>query len=326
MTVGFEGKMNIEEARALFRQSVPPLDSEPKSDVSAQLRRNGIADVHVNLETDEYAQHHALYKLCIEEHPEWLQWTQGTFNAKGEPEDGHVRKEVDFNSAGMQTVDPKFVMHHNHALQQRFDADPRKKPAEFVEFMELGEHIKRQLFVSAKNNIELLDEEYPGLVDAVFPNGKDWGVTLRTVIYDPYKTRNDEGKLIVADGLEIAKEHFDRGTFTIQANTSAPGFWYQPYGKTGAKFERIVPQNYRTQPQLFAGAAFRSIFGSKNNPIKPLFHGVQRILPRDENGEIVDFVDERTVTIGFFNTPFIDTGVTSRDTQPHRTDAENLDI
>ena len=83
----------------------------------------------------------------------------------------------------------------------------------------------------------------------------------------------------------------------------------------------MYPQYREGQSQIFFGAGFRAIYGSRNNPIKPLYHGVDRIFD-----ESLDYIPARTAAILFTDAPLIDIDIKGFETQPERLDRENLNI
>lgn len=228
MTGMFE-KMTRQQAVDRYRPFVPSLDSQPSSQLESELRENGIAEVVLDTPVDAYQLISDQYDVCMNEHPEWLNWTAGSFDRVGVPEDGHVRKELSINLAGMQISDPKVIFHFNDTLRKKWHGMHQKTPTEFKDFMDHGFHLQRSLSRTAESIMTTLDESYVGIKDLYFPNNLGY-VTFRLLRYDGYETHDQNGRLIVDNGAQIAKPHYDRGGATIQAYASAPGFWRQLEG------------------------------------------------------------------------------------------------
>lgn len=305
--------MRITRKQAIesFRPGVPTLDSEPKSDLERDLRAKGIAQVALAIHTNEFQDLSDQYAVCIDEHEELLRWTAGRFDANGIPEDGHVSKNIKFNPAGMQIVDPKSLFHFNNNLWEKWSNTPKLyMPEDFRRFMDDGFALRQELTRTAKNLINVLNDSFTTMNELHFPGGL-CETTLRLLRYDGYATRDDSGKLIVEQNARVAKAHNDRGCMTIQAYSSAPGFWCKTPGKHHPRYKKIYPSYGEGQSQMFFGAGFRAIYGSRNNPIKPLYHGVDRIFD-----ESLDYIPPRTAAILFTDAPLVDIAIKSNETQP----------
>jgi hypothetical protein len=308
------------EAQKLYRPGAPSHESEPKSELERQLRLDGIAEINLGIDTTEFQELSDQYALCINEHEELLEWTAGSFDDDGVPEDGHVKKTIKFNDAKMQIVDPKSLFHFNNSLWNKWSEKSRLHlPAEFRGFMEHGFHLHSELTLVSMRLIDILDESYVGMKDLFFPALLS-ETTFRLIRYDGYYTHNEDGKLIVEQDAEVAKPHYDRGGMTIQAYASAKGFWRQPEGARGRKYPKFYPAHGENQSQTFFGEGFRSVYGS-HTPIHPLYHGVDRIF--DEN---LDYIPDRTAAILFTDAPLVDLDIKSIDTQPERVDKDKLNI
>lgn len=303
-------KMAIDQ----FRPGVPSIDSEPASELERDLRARGIAQVALSINTSEFQDLSESYALCIDEHEELLRWTAGHFDANGIPEDGHVSKNIKFNSAGMQIVDPKSLFHFNNNLWDKWAQIPKGYlPADFRQFLDSGFELRSELTRTAKMLINVLNDSYSTINELHFPNGTS-NTTLRLLRYDGYPTRDDNGKLIVEQNARVAKAHNDRGCMTIQAYSSAPGFWCKTPGKHHPRYKKIYPPYGEGQSQMFFGAGFRAIYGSQSNPIKPLYHGVDRIFD-----ETLDYIPPRTAAILFTDAPLVDIDIKGNETQPELT-------
>lgn len=319
-----------QQAIDIFRPQMAPSDSPSKNEFEHQLRTDGIATVNLDTPPEAYQELSDQYATCIENYPEWLRWTSGGFDNQGVPEDGHVRKELSMNMAGMQISDPKNLFHFNDSLQRRWSNYNNDRslhtstPEEFSDFMNHGFELHVAMGRNALRIMSQLDVSYPGMNKGLYFPSKLAAVTLRLLRYDGYFTHDDSGKLIVEDGVQIAKPHYDRGGATIQAYASAPGFWRQLEGQHGTEYPKFYPPHGIGQSQFFFGAAHRSIYGSKDNLIKPLYHGVDRILSSHNQSDIRQYVEPRTAVIGFIDMAGVDLRITSNDTQPERVDKENL--
>lgn len=312
--------LDREQARLKFRPGAPSLESEPKSRLESALRKSGIAKVRTGVDTDEFQQLSDEYAVCIEEYGDFLDWTASHFDKNGIPEDGHVRKDISFNKAGMQIVDPKNLFHFNNALWARWTLDrPARMPADFYEFMEHGFQLHSDLTKAARRLIAVMDRSYVGMNELFFPM-RMAATTLRLLRYDGYRTHDDDGKLIVENGACVAKPHYDRGGMTIQAYSSAPGFWIRPQDADIHNYERVHPPYGKNQSQMFFGSGFRAVYGT-DTPILPLYHGVDRIFDSES-----DYVPPRTAAILFTDAPLVDFGITSLETQPERVDRDNLTV
>lgn len=313
-------KMSREQAVQEFGSLGPAADSQPTSDLEVQLRARGIAEVQLPIDKHAFQALSDQYGVCIDEHEQWLSWTAGTFNVEGVPEDGHVRKELGFNPAGMQISDPKNLFHFNPALSERWvESSKLPMPREFVDFMDHGFDLHGQLTKSAKNLIDVLKPSYKRLDKFFFP-GEIAMTTFRLLRYDGYATHDENGKLVVEQNAQVAKPHYDRGGMTIQAYSSAPGFWMQTEGERGPEYDKIKVPHGEGKSQMFFASGFRAVYGSKS-PIKPLYHGVDRFF--DEGAE---YIPARTAAILFVDPPLVDLRIKSTDTQPDRADQENLNV
>lgn len=313
-------RLTRQEAIKMFRPGVPSLESEPKSDFEYALRTHGIAQVALSINKSEFQILSDQYGHCIDEYEDALNLTVGSFDKKGVPEDGHLSKKIDFNPSGMQIADPKSLFHFNNSLERRLpELLNGKMPRPVREFIEYGFELRKEITISAMNLISTLDEEsYKGIKELYCPGGLT-DATLRLLRYDPYPTRDDTGRLIVEQNAQVAKPHYDRGGLTIQAYTSAPGFWCKSPGLHGEKNEKIYPPYGEGQSQAFFGAGFRAIYGSRNNPIKPLYHGVDRRFD-----ETLDYIPTRTAAILFTDAPLVQMDMKGYEMQPQRLDKENL--
>lgn len=319
-------KLNRQQAQEKFQPGAPGIDAQPKNELEGQLFKDGIARVELSIDKAAFQQLSDQYDVCHEEHRRWLDWTSGSFDAHGIPEDGHVRKELKFNSAGMQIADPKMLFHFNDTLESRWVEEKRRGkiiPVEFMDFMEHGRELRHKT-TQAAIDIALRIESYDGLDELLFPKVSSRqrlsSTTLRLLRYDSYRTRDDDGNLIVEQDAQVAKAHYDRGGMTIQAYASAPGFWMQPEGARGAKYQKYYPPHGEGQSQVFFGAGYRAVYGTKT-PISPLYHGVDRIFDESQ-----DHVPVRTAAILFVDPPLVDLKMKSHETQPERIDKHNLNV
>jgi hypothetical protein len=313
-------KLNREQAQKKFGPGAPSLGSVPKSRIEKQIREKGIAKICLGMSTDAFQDLSDQYAFCIEEHGDLLDWTSGSFDKDGIPEDGHVRKDLDFNPAGMQIADPKNLFHFNNSLWTKWSLQPPKYTSpEFDDFMEHGFQLHSDLTKEAQKIAHVMDRSYVGIKELLFP--RNFGsTTLRLLRYDPYLIYDNDGKLIVENGAQVAKPHYDRGGMTIQAYASAPGFWRQPESARGPKHEKILVPHGEGESQVFFGLGFRHVYGTKT-PIHDLYHGVNRYFDEKQ-----DFVPARTAAILFVDPPLVNLDVKSIDTQPDRVDKDKLYI
>ncbi len=332
MTRTIEGLRNRQDAQNYFRRTAPSKNDEPTSSLERALRHDSIVSVDLGLDPETFQQLSDQYGCCIDEFPDSLDLTAGTFDANGVPEDGHVRKDIGFNTAGMQISDPKSLFHFNTGLVERVcETDMLDKtPREFREFMEHGIELHRILGVKAKNLIKILDSSYDTMSELYFPSARPLGdVTFRLLRYDGYGLYDDNGRQTAVDGEQVAKAHYDRGGATIQAYASAPGFWIHSDPVDGSKRkattqeDKHFPAHGGGQSQLFFGAAHRMIYGSQD-PIRQLYHGVDRIV--DVRDAELRYMPARTAAIVFVDAPLVNMRITSQDTQPDRVDKNTLNI
>ena len=325
--------MNKREAQTYFRETAPSLDEEAgswpeaASALEEELRKSSFAPIDLGLDPSAFQELSDQYGVSVEHFSEHLDATAGNFDDDGVPEDGHVRKDAKKNPAGMQIVDPKELFQFNNALRERWEAGEftsSDKPPEFQEFINNGFDLHSELVRQAKRLVDVLDESYGRMNELYFPKGRELGnVTFRLLRYDGYAIHDETGQQIVLNGDQVAKPHYDRGGMTIQAYSSAPGFWVQPEPKD-PKVKRkpsdqiIFPPHGIGQSQVFFGKAHHTIYGA-NDPIRNLYHGVDRVV--DDTTVEDGFMPVRTAAIAFVDSPLgIDFGVTSKETQPDRVD------
>lgn len=310
-----------------YGSGAPTIDDEPASQLEANLRSNGISEIDLGMSLTGFQELSDQYGVCIEEHRRWLNFTAGNFDAHGVPEDGHVRKNKDSNKAGMQIKDPKNLIHFNNDITDWWVEEGRyvseRGPKDFSEFMEHGIQMHHDAAARARELvIAPLAENYKGMNDLYFMK-KIGNVTVRVIRYDPYQLYDQEGNLIVEQGAQVAKPHFDKGGMTIQMYSSADGFWIQPHpasGKRRATDPILKPEFGIGKSQVFPGFAHQAVYSSRDL-IKPLFHGVDRIFDESRSE-----MEARTSVITFIDPLYHDLGITSLDTQPDRVDRENLNI
>ncbi|RYX78750.1 hypothetical protein EON76_03475 [bacterium] len=320
-------KFDRQHAVDTFRDGAPTIDDAPTSELEANLRRSGISEINLGMSPTGFQELSDQYAVCIEQHRRWLNFTAGNFDADDVPEDGHVRKNKESNAAKMQTKDPKNLFQFNNDVTDWWLDEGRyvseRGPNEFAEFMENGIQMHYDTIARARDLvIAPLAESYRGMNNLYFK--KELGnVTLRVIRYDAYRLYDQDGNLVVEQGAQVAKPHFDRGGMTMQMYSSAAGFWIQPHPVSGRRKPTdpiIKPEFGLGKSQVFPGIAHKVIYGS-HDPINPLFHGVDRIFD-----ESLTEMPARTSVIGFIDPTHHDLGITSLDTQPDRVDRENLNI
>ncbi len=271
-------------------------------DLHNKLAENGIAMIEMPLSPDDFKTLLEGYEVCINEYPELLAATQHAVDLRLGNEAGHVRKERKVVS-GKQYADPKNLMHFNEYARRRWGEEFSDAPKAFRDFLTAGYEVHNGLISVAKRQFEILDETHPNLLRSHFPG--NLGTThaslsfMRILRYDSYE--------VTEDLADVAKPHYDISGATIQAYADAPGFWGAEDGKNGERthYDTAVDAGY-----FFLGAGYRKLYGNRS-PLKPLYHGVDRVIPAG-----VTAVPERHAVILFIDAPFINYGVRASDTLP----------
>lgn len=293
--------MSFNDAVNTYRPFAPGADDEPRSDLELVLRKTGIAEVSLSVPANAFQQHSEMYATCIEEFPELLIETQGSFDSDGVPEDGHVYKELEIKR-GKQVKDPKNLFHFNNTLREKWAHSLHNRPSEFREFMETGFDLQAALVASAQNLVTILDESYKKMSDLYFPSQLS-NTTYRLLRYDGYQ--NSE-----RTSAQVAKPHFDKGGMTIQAYASDPGFWFKQPDAMRNTDEKQYPPHGVGQSQVFFGEGHFKIYGEDDH-LKRLYHGVDRLSPTEN-----PYVGPRTAAILFVDAYGISIPMSPKDTLP----------
>lgn len=306
-------RMTRREAIRRFRPGRPAMDSEPVNEMDRQLREKSVAAIALTNTLGDYQRLYGLYDIVLAEHPDFLAWSRGRFNKKGVPEDGHVRKELHFAADGQQDDDPKDIFHLNNSLEARWlEAGRGRFSADVELFMETARAMRHETIDVTRAMIkELSDPDhegaYVGMDEAYHPSNL-FLVTQRLIRYDPY--------IDLGIDYDLAKIHTDKGGVTIQENATGPGLYRQLLGQVGPQFDKFPVPWENGQSQVFFGQAHEAVYGTVNNPIRALSHGV---LAQPGAGY-------RYTTVSFNDMPLADLKITSRETQVSRTDDENLNV
>lgn len=293
--------MDVAEATVRFELS--QRDSLFSTELDKQLVEHGIAKIEMPLSFDDFDALLQGYEICIEECPEILQSTFHKVDNRHGNEAGHVRKERTLHpKSGIQTQDPKNYFHFNEQARNRWGEQLRLAPAILRTFLEEGYEIHNALLRVAQAQFAELEETHPNISSAYFSGTttKESFSFLRLLSYDGYEPVQNLG--------EVAKPHFDISGIIIQAYADAPGFWGS---KDGPGSERTLYENELNEAYLFVGYGHKKLYG-KESRIRPLWHGVDRVIPAG-----LTYVPKRHAVILFVEAPFIDYKVTPEDTLPY---------
>jgi hypothetical protein len=310
-------KLTLEAAIARFRDGRPAIDSEPTSELDAQLRTRSVGLVAVGLTETDYKYSDRLLDEVLAEHPDFLAWSQYDFNDEGVPEDGHVRKELDWNEHGQQKSDPKDLIQINDSFVRRWKyVDKSQFSAVVNEYVATMIDFRQEITQIAFKSMMMLSVPgaYEGMSEFAFPDDGTTAITTRHIRYDAHDPALSK--------YHRAKEHEDRGTFTVQVRESMEGLWMKPPHLKGEASEPIAIPYDDGMSRVFFGTGINKLYGEPVDdvpvhPISPLTHGVYG--PSEGDGfrySLVTFVDS----------PHYDLGITSLDTQPHRKDTDKLNV
>jgi hypothetical protein len=310
----------------------PQPASDNISDLEESLRETGIASVEIPVKPHDFASLSEAYEECIQECPEALAATASRLDERYGSEIGQARKECGIVS-GVQVSDPKNLFHFSEIMRtDEWRRDLGDIPASLQRFLDMGMEIHAILLqqVAQKAIGALAEGSYTNLSRLYLPEGKDDKIEtdsiLRVIRYDDYEPYDQRTGAPLKLGA-VAKRHYDIGGITVQAYADAGGFWGNPGGNMAPHEEREYHPTTDGSGYVFFGQAHRRIFGS-GDPIQPLWHGVDRVIPADrpqalEDGLLVVSSDgttrvpKRTAVILFGNAPHVDPGVTARDTKPN---------
>lgn len=314
MLEGFSGVSPdrlIEVSRAREQYDLQTRNSLFASPVHNELAENGIVKIHIPLSESDFKSLLAGYEVCIEEFPELLAQTLHDVDTRFGNQAGHERKEQEISKIlGKQVRDPKNLMHFNEYARIRWDEEFVAAPKDFKAFLADGYEAHQALISVARSQFEELEETHPGIVTSHFPGNEDTPhashTYMRLLRYDGYQPSDELG--------EVAKPHYDISGATIQAFSDAPGFWGAKDGRNG---ERTYCDTGIEEGYLFMGKGYQKLY-PKDGLLKPLYHGVDRIVP-----EGATYVPPRHAVILFIDSPFIDYAVKPEDTLPELHDTHS---
>ena len=270
------------------------------SEMGRELAREGIVAIEMPLSSDDFKHFSEGFAICIEECPELLQTTNQTIDSRYGSEVGYTRKEKKVDErTGLQVGDPKSYFHFSESVRPSWRRQFASGPKVMRDFLEDGFEIHDALISVAKQQIAELEPSHPRVSQLYFPGDESFSF-LRLLRYDGYKPTDTMG--------EVAKPHFDIGGVTIQAYADAEGFWAAKDGVHGSRTHYDTKEH---EAYTFLGKGHEKIYGP-NDVLKPLWHGVDRIIPTG-----VTLVPERTAVILFVDAPEVNYHVRQHDTLPY---------
>lgn len=274
-------------------------DLAKESEIERVLRERGIAAIEMPLTPSDFKRFSDGMAVCLDECPELLSQTFYDADSRYGGEAGYTRKEkkIDENT-GLQKADPKSYFHFTEAARDHWREQFAHGPKVLRDFLEDGYEIHDALIGLAKETINELENTHPNISKLYFPDGNSFSF-LRLLRYDGYEAHSLKS--------EVAKPHYDIGGLTIQAYADAPGFWA---AKDGVNGRRRYYDTAEHEAYTFMGKGHEKVYG-KIDDIKPLWHGVDRIIPAG-----VTWVPERTAVILFLDAPNVDYHISSNDTLP----------
>lgn len=273
--------------------------SADESEIETALREQGIAAIEMPLSPDDFARFSESFASVLAECPGVLGETAYKVDERYGSEVGYTRKETKFDEGGIQIADPKNYFHFTEKVRGHWRERFAHGPKVLREFLNEGFEVHDALIGVAKETVKALENTHPGISRLHFPNDDSFSF-LRLLRYDGY-TPHDKM-------LDVATPHYDIGGVTLQAYADAPGFWAASDGEYGARTHHDTLPN---EAYAFLGEGHRKVYGDED-PMKPLYHGVDRIIPAG-----VSWVPERTAVILFVDAPEVDYEVTMRDTRPY---------
>lgn len=270
------------------------------SEMGRELAQEGIVAIEMTLSSEDFKRFSEGFAVCIEECPELLAATGQKLDSRYGSEVGYTRKEKKIDErTGLQVGDPKHYFHFSESVRPSWRRQFANGPKVMRDFLEDGYEIHDALISVAKEQIAELESSHPQMSQLYFPRDESFSF-LRLLRYDGYEPALDLG--------EVAKPHFDIGGATIQAYADAEGFWAARDGVDGKKFYYDTEEH---EAYLFLGKGHEKIYGT-DDPLKPLWHGVDRIIPTG-----VTLVPERTAVILFVDAPEVNYHVREQDTLPY---------
>ncbi len=273
--------------------------SARENEIETALREQGVVAIEMPLSPDDFARFSEGFALALEECPDALRQTFFKVDERYGSEAGYTRKETKFDENGVQVADPKNYFHFTEKARGHWREKFASGPKVMRDFLEDGFEVHDALIAIAKSTVQSLESTHPNISKLYFPDDDSFSF-LRLLRYDGYTPHEQM--------LDVATPHYDIGGVTLQAYADAPGFWGAHGGEDGAR------THYDTKPHeayAFLGEGHRKVYGS-GDPIRPLYHGVDRIVPAG-----VTWVPERTAVILFVDAPEVDYEVSMADTRPY---------
>lgn len=270
------------------------------SEFGRELAEHGIVTIERKLSDNDFKALSEGFAVCLNECPELLRATAHAFDNRYGSDAGYVRKEKKIDQrSGIQTSDSKNYFHFSEAARSKWNDDFKNCPKVLKDFLSDGYEIHDALISLAKEKTTELESSHPNMSQLYFPGGESSSV-LRLLRYDAYEVTTNLG--------DVASSHYDIAGQTYQAYADAPGFWAAKDGVTG---ERVRFDSKPDEASMFFGKGHERVYG-KDDAFKPLWHGVDRIIPAG-----VTLVPERTAVILFVNMPRVDYLLREEDTRPY---------
>lgn len=288
------------EARTEYDLGIPD-KSRAVSEVDRQLAEGGIAKIEMNLSPQDFQRLTSGLDVCIAECPELLSTTYHLVDPRRDSTAGYVRKDRKINQAGVQIEDPKSLFHFAETARQHWGDQLKHGPQIIKDFLADGFEIQNVLLGIARQQVQTIEPSHPNISKLYFPpSGPSSLSFLRVLSYDGYS--------VDGEYAAVAKPHYDRGGFTIQAHADAAGFWASADGPRGDRrhFDTQAGEAY-----LFAGSEHAKAYGD-DSYIHPLWHGVDRVIPAG-----VTLIPNRHAVILFVDAPLVNHDISVQDTMPH---------
>lgn len=297
--LGFNQHIFLTPNEAVREFGLRTQESLLPADCDIELEQRGIAAIEMPISDGDFAELARGFDICIDECPELLTATQYVVDGRFGNEAGYKRKDAKYVD-GVQTEDPKSLIHFNELSRERWKAQFKNPPQIFKEFLDAGYEIHNALISVARNTFNEIDVTHPGLANSHFPGAQSCSY-MRVLSYDDYPADQ-------AASAEVAKPHYDIGGATIQAYADASGFWgAENQGASRTYFNTEDGQGY-----FFVGSGYQKLYGSEGR-FRRLYHGVERIMPAG-----IVHIPRRHSVVLFIDSPTIDYEVTAEDTLPEQ--------
>lgn len=270
--------------------------------IQDELETNKYTRIHLPSSNSDFAELSRLYDTALAElGTAHMAKTFTLVDPRNGHEAGNVRKERKVNDLGVQTSDPKNIFQFNEQAKIVWDKQFSQGPECLRAFLNAGYEHHAGLLKAMRHATGELDENHPGMLHELFPRTRDLATVsfMRLVRYDAYEIDPSDSSSL---DTPVAVSHKDICWFTIQAWSNASGFW----GRNGA--EKVFIDDQQEGGIFFASETHRKIYG-RNARIKPLIHGVGRVVSADQI-----FIPERTAVVLFMNPWRIDPKI-----QPYET-------